>query len=107
MFSSNYRTVHRKHLELFFWKWIIFKIINILLWVVFTITFALWTRTIPYPPNFNKTPARIMDPATGASTFLFHYFYLFYLIISLVNLLFNSPSLFSLSGTASSERSIS
>jgi len=26
------------------------------------------TRQIPYPPNFNKTPARIIDPATGAST---------------------------------------
>lgn len=26
------------------------------------------TRIIPYPPNFNKTPARIIDPATGAST---------------------------------------
>jgi hypothetical protein len=23
---------------------------------------------MPYPPNFNKIPARIMDPATGAST---------------------------------------
>ena len=23
---------------------------------------------IPYPPNFNKIPARIMDPPTGAST---------------------------------------
>ena len=22
----------------------------------------------PYPPNFNKTPANITDPATGAST---------------------------------------
>jgi hypothetical protein len=25
-------------------------------------------RKMPYPPNFNKIPARIMDPATGAST---------------------------------------
>lgn len=26
------------------------------------------TRIIPYPPNFNSTPARTMDPITGAST---------------------------------------
>jgi hypothetical protein len=25
-------------------------------------------RTNPYPPNFNKIPAKIIDPATGAST---------------------------------------
>jgi len=25
-------------------------------------------RIIPYPPNFNKIPARIIDPPTGAST---------------------------------------
>lgn len=25
-------------------------------------------RIIPYPPNFRRTPARIIDPATGAST---------------------------------------
>lgn len=26
------------------------------------------TRIIPYPPSFNKIPARTMDPETGAST---------------------------------------
>lgn len=26
------------------------------------------TRIKPYPPNFSKTPAKIIDPATGAST---------------------------------------
>jgi len=26
------------------------------------------SRIIPYPPNFNRTPAKIIDPATGAST---------------------------------------
>jgi len=26
------------------------------------------SRTIPYPPSFNKTPAKIIDPDTGAST---------------------------------------
>jgi hypothetical protein len=25
-------------------------------------------RNKPYPPNFNKTPAKIIDPETGAST---------------------------------------
>jgi hypothetical protein len=25
-------------------------------------------RNIPYPPNFNNTAAKIIDPATGAST---------------------------------------
>ena len=25
-------------------------------------------RSKPYPPNFNKIPAKIIDPATGAST---------------------------------------
>ncbi len=25
-------------------------------------------RIIPYPPNFRRTAARIMEPATGAST---------------------------------------
>lgn len=25
-------------------------------------------RKIPYPPNFNKTAAKTIDPATGAST---------------------------------------
>jgi hypothetical protein len=25
-------------------------------------------RIIPYPPNFNKIPAKIIDPPTGAST---------------------------------------
>ena len=25
-------------------------------------------RTKPYPPSFNKTPAKIIDPPTGAST---------------------------------------
>ena len=25
-------------------------------------------RNIPYPPNFNNTAARIIEPATGAST---------------------------------------
>lgn len=25
-------------------------------------------RIIPYPPNFNKTPAKIIEPETGAST---------------------------------------
>lgn len=25
-------------------------------------------RIIPYPPNFNRIPARIIDPAIGAST---------------------------------------
>jgi len=25
-------------------------------------------RINPYPPNFNKTPAKIIDPETGAST---------------------------------------
>lgn len=28
----------------------------------------LITRQIPYPPNFNKRAAKIIDPATGAST---------------------------------------
>lgn len=27
-----------------------------------------YKRKIPYPPNFNKTAARTIDPATGAST---------------------------------------
>jgi len=26
------------------------------------------TRRSPYPPSLSKTPAKIMDPATGAST---------------------------------------
>jgi hypothetical protein len=26
------------------------------------------TRRKPYPPNFNKTPAKIIEPETGAST---------------------------------------
>ncbi len=26
------------------------------------------TRNNPYPPNFNKIPAKIIDPETGAST---------------------------------------
>ena len=26
------------------------------------------TRNNPYPPNFSKTPARTIDPETGAST---------------------------------------
>jgi len=26
------------------------------------------TRIIPYPPNFNRIAAKIIDPATGAST---------------------------------------
>ena len=26
------------------------------------------TQIIPYPPNFNKTPARTIEPITGAST---------------------------------------
>lgn len=26
------------------------------------------TRKMPYPPNFRRRPAKIMDPATGAST---------------------------------------
>lgn len=26
------------------------------------------SRSIPYPPNFRRIPARIIDPATGAST---------------------------------------
>lgn len=26
------------------------------------------TRIMPYPPNFSKIPARIIEPATGAST---------------------------------------
>ncbi len=25
-------------------------------------------RINPYPPNFNKTPAKIIEPETGAST---------------------------------------
>ena len=25
-------------------------------------------RMIPYPPNFNRIPAKIIDPLTGAST---------------------------------------
>ena len=29
------------------------------------------TRTIPYPPNFNKIAAKIIDPAVGASTCAF------------------------------------
>lgn len=28
-------------------------------------------RIKPYPPSFNKTAARIMEPATGASTCAF------------------------------------
>lgn len=28
-------------------------------------------RIKPYPPNFNKTAARIIEPATGASTWAF------------------------------------
>jgi hypothetical protein len=28
----------------------------------------LKTRQIPYPPNFKSTPAKIIEPATGAST---------------------------------------
>jgi len=36
------------------------------------VRFSLFTNMIirinPYPPNFNKTPAKIMDPPTGAST---------------------------------------
>lgn len=28
-------------------------------------------RIIPYPPSFNNTAARTMDPATGASTCAF------------------------------------
>lgn len=27
-----------------------------------------WRRNMPYPPNFRRTAARIIDPATGAST---------------------------------------
>jgi len=29
------------------------------------------TRIKPYPPNFNNTPAKIIDPDTGASTCAF------------------------------------
>jgi len=29
------------------------------------------TRIKPYPPNFNSTPAKIIDPDTGASTCAF------------------------------------
>jgi hypothetical protein len=29
-------------------------------------------RIKPYPPNFNITPAKIIDPATGASTWAFN-----------------------------------
>lgn len=28
-------------------------------------------RKIPYPPSFRRSPARIIDPATGASTWAF------------------------------------
>ena len=28
----------------------------------------LTRRKIPYPPNFNKTPAKTIEPETGAST---------------------------------------
>jgi hypothetical protein len=77
MFSSNYRTVHRQHLELFFWKWIIFKIINILLWVVFTITFALWTRTIPYPLTLTKPPLELWTLQLGLQRFYFTIFIYF------------------------------
>ena len=27
-----------------------------------------WIRIIPYPPNFKRIPAKIIDPETGAST---------------------------------------
>lgn len=29
------------------------------------------SRRIPYPPSFSKTAAKIIDPATGASTWAF------------------------------------
>ena len=28
-------------------------------------------RNKPYPPNFSRTPAKIIEPATGASTWAF------------------------------------
>jgi len=35
--------------------------------ILFTLIKSL-IRMIPYPPNFKSTPAKIIDPATGAST---------------------------------------
>lgn len=35
---------------------------------IFDSKIILLTKIKPYPPNFNKTPAKIIDPATGAST---------------------------------------
>lgn len=32
---------------------------------------SLPIRNKPYPPNFNKTPAKIIEPETGASTWAF------------------------------------
>jgi len=37
--------------------------------VVFII--SLFIRIKPYPPNFSRIAARIIDPATGASTWAF------------------------------------
>lgn len=39
--------------------------------IIFIVLINILKRKIPYPPNFNKTPAKIIDPATGASTCAF------------------------------------
>lgn len=43
--------------------------VNENIWHIRTLTpVILISRKIPYPPNFRRTPARIIEPDTGAST---------------------------------------
>jgi len=43
--------------------------VNENIWHITTLTPVILTRRkIPYPPNFKRTPARIIEPDTGAST---------------------------------------
>ena len=44
------------------------KQIKMIKFAVYLDTMKLHKRTNPTPPNFNKIPAKIIDPYTGAST---------------------------------------
>lgn len=65
---KDFKSVCRKHTSLTNTPPTKLILIQIKLYLMPTLDKNTKTRNNPYPPNFNKTPAKIIEPETGAST---------------------------------------
>jgi len=66
--TRRFKSVCRMHISLIIRPPIVENAITRLLILIKSFTQKFMHRIKPYPPSFNKIPARIIDPARGAST---------------------------------------